>query len=87
MSHGSDLVDITAVDRNNPSFKKLFRTVYNPDFDFNCIIDPLFQFYSSALKEFISRSPDWLTTINSTEGGSIFGKKIIGMKFQEFLDR
>jgi hypothetical protein len=87
ISHGSDLVDITAVDRDNPSFKKLFRTVHNPDFDCNCIIDPLFQFYSSALKEFISRSPDWLTTINSTEGGSIFGKKITGMKFQEFLDR
>lgn len=87
ISHGSNLIDINAVDRNSPSFKKLFRTVYNPDFDCNCIIDPLFQFYSSALKEFIARSPDWLTTINSTEGGSIFGKKILGMKFQEFLDR
>ena len=87
ISHGSDLVDITAVDRKSPSFKKLFQTVHNPDFDCNCIIDPLFQFYSSALKEFISRSPDWLTTINATEGGSIFGKKITGMKFQDFLER
>lgn len=87
ISHGSDLVDISVVDRDSPRFKKLFHTIYNPDFDCNCIIDPLFQFYSSALKEFIARSPDWLTTINSTEGGSIFGKKILGMKFQEFLDR
>jgi len=86
ISHGSDLVDTSVVDRDSPSFKKLFQTLYNPDFDCNCIVDPLFQFYSSALKEFISRSPDWLTTINSTEGGSIFGKRIQGMKFQEFLN-
>jgi hypothetical protein len=38
-----------------------------------------------ALKEFISRSPDWLTTINATEGGSIFGEKIHSMKFKDFL--
>jgi len=86
ISHGSDLVDASAIDRDKPSFKKLFQTIHNPDFDCNCIVDPLFQFYSSALKEFISRSPEWLTTINATEGGSIFGKRITGMKFQEFLD-
>jgi len=87
ISHGSNLVDISVVDRDKPSFKKLFQTIYNPDFDCKCIIDPLFQFYSSALKEFIARSPEWLTTINATEGGSIFGKRINGMKFQEFLNR
>ena len=87
ISHGSDLVDISVVDRNSPRFKKLFQTLHNPDFDCKCIVDPLFQFYSSALKEFISRSPDWLTTINATEGGSIFGNRIKGMKFQEFLNQ
>jgi len=86
ISHGSNLVDISVVDRDKPSFKKLFQTIYNPDFDCKCIIDPLFQFYSSALKEFIARSPVWLTTINATEGGSIFGKRINGMKFREFLN-
>ena len=86
ISHGSDLVDTSVVNQNSPLFKKLFKTLHNPDFNCNCIVDPLFQFYSSALKEFISRSPEWLTTINATEGGSIFGNRIHGMKLQEFLD-
>ena len=38
-----------------------------------------------ALIEFIDRSPSWLTTINATEGGSIFGKRIESMKFGDFL--
>ena len=50
-------------------------------------MDPIYQFYSNALKEFISRSPKWLTTINATEGGSIFGERIISMKFSEFLEK
>ena len=32
-----------------------------------------------ALKEFITRSPKWVSTINATEGGSIFGPKIPDM--------
>ena len=73
------------VDRNSEVFQKLYNKIYNPDFDCNCILDPLFQFYSAALKEFISRSPEWLTTINATEGGSIFGDSVVCKKFKEFL--
>jgi len=72
---------------NSPSFNKLFKKVYNPDFDCTGIVDPLFQFYSSALIEFISRSPLWLKTINSTEGGVIFGDRITSMKFIDFLKK
>lgn len=75
------------VDRNSPSFNKLFKKVHNPDFNCNCILDPLFQFYSEALKEFIARSPEWVTTINATEGGSIFGKRITSMRFSDFLEK
>ena len=75
------------VDRDNPSFNKLFKKVHNPDFNCNCILDPLFQFYSEALKEFIVRSPEWVTTINATEGGSIFGERILSMKFSDFLEK
>lgn len=77
-----ELVDI---DKNSPSFNKLFKKVYNPEFDCTGIVDPLFQFYSSGLKEFISRSPSWLNTINATEGGVIFGDRITCMTFQSFL--
>lgn len=75
------------VDRSSPTFNKLFRKVHNPDFNCNCILDPLFQFYSEALKEFIARSPEWVTTINATEGGSIFGERIKSMRFRDFLEK
>jgi hypothetical protein len=32
------------------------------------------------------RSPDWVNTINATEGGSIFGERITCKNFKEFLD-
>lgn len=75
------------VDRDSPSFKKLYKKIHNPDFKCNCILDPLFQFYSEALKEFIARSPEWVTTINATEGGSIFGERIKSMRFRDFLEK
>jgi len=75
------------IDRNSPTFQKLFKQIHNPDFNCDCILDPLFQFYSEALKEFIARSPKWVTTINATEGGSIFGKRINSMKFKKFLEK
>jgi len=87
LSHGNNYEISKEIDQNSPVFEKLFKKIYNPDFNCICILDPLFQFYSLALKEFISRSPDWLTTINATEGGSIFGEKIHSIKFEEFLAR
>ena len=86
ISHGQNNEISKHLDQNSPSFKKLFPKIHNPDFDNNCILDPLFQFYSSALKEFISRSPNWIQTINSTEGGSIFGDRVKSMKFKNFLE-
>jgi len=86
--HHNNKAEISeGVDRNSNAFQKLYRKVYNPDFDCNCILDPLFQFYSEALKEFIARSPEWVTTINATEGGSIFGERIKSMKFGNFLEK
>ncbi len=85
LSHGNNLEISKNLDRNNPTFNKLFKKILNPDFNSYCILDPLFQFYSEALKEFISRSPSWVTTINATEGGSIFGERVRPMKFGTFL--
>ena len=85
ISHGNNYEFSKNFDRNSSTFKKLFKKIYNPDFNSNCILDPLFQFYSAALKEFIIRSPEWLTTINATEGGSIFGERVMSMKFKDFL--
>jgi hypothetical protein len=85
ISHGYGLSNVK-IDMNSPSFKELFPKIYNPEFDCYCILDPIFIYYSGALKEFISRSPSWLTTINATEGGSIFGERIKCMSFSDFID-
>ena len=74
------------LDKNSIEFEKLFPKIYNPDFDCYAQLDPVFLYYSSALKEFIIRSPEWLTTINATEGGCIFGERIKSQKFKEFLN-
>ena len=87
ISHNNPEEISDGVDRNSQTFQKLFKKIYNPDFECNCILDPLFQFYSEALKEFIVRSPEWVTTINATEGGSIFGERIKSMKFKNFLEK
>ena len=75
------------IDRNSKAFKKAYPTVYNPDFKTYCKQDPLFVYYSNALKEFIPKAPDWVKTINATEGGAIFGKGIQCMKFRNFLKK
>ena len=84
ISHGRSKLTID-VDKESPAFQKLVPKIDNPEFDCTCILDPIFQFYSSALKEFISRSPSWVTTINATEGGSIFGERIICLTLGNFL--
>ena len=84
VSHGHEY-ETPKIQRNDKVSKKLFPRIYNPDFDSYCILDPIFQYYSNGLKEFIKRSPDWLTTINATEGGSIFGDRVKSLRFSTFL--
>ncbi len=68
ISHGNVFDDLN-IDKTSDTFQKLFPKIHNPDFNTYCILDPIFQYYSSALKEFILRSPRAVTTINATEGG------------------
>ena len=83
-SHGNAF-DKIELDEESPLFEKLFPTITNPFFNCNCILDPIFQYYRNAFLEFIERSPEWVTTINATEGGSIFGNRITCIRFEEFL--
>tara|TARA_Y100000590_G_scaffold303144_1_gene341771 strand:+ start:705 stop:1679 length:975 start_codon:yes stop_codon:yes gene_type:complete len=76
-----------SIDRNTKLFKKLFPKLFNPDLKSYFILDPIFQLYRSALLEFIERSPDWVSTYNATEGGSIFGKRVYNIKLNDFLCR
>ena len=74
------------IDKESLMAQKLFPKIYNPDFNCNCILDPIFQYYRNAFIEFISRSPSWVNTINATEGGCIFGDKIKCLTLAEFLN-
>ena len=74
------------IDKNSELFKKAYPTIYNPEFDCHCLQDPVFQYYSNALKEFIPLAPKWVKTINATEGGAIFGKGIECVSFRNFLE-
>jgi len=85
ITHGRENLDLE-VDKSDPNIKKLFPKIYNPDFDCQCILDPTFQYYRNALIEFISRSPSWVSTVNATEGGSIFGDRIKSMTLGKFLE-
>lgn len=84
--HGVENLSVK-LDKNSPSFKRMFPKIYNPQLKKYCILDPIFQYYRTALIEFISRSPQWLTTINATEGGSIFGNRITCGTLREFLEQ
>jgi len=86
MKHGLVGKEID-VDKDSPEFQRLFPKMYNPELKKNFILDPLFQFYRKGLIEFIQRSPTYLSTINATEGGSIFGDRILSMPFKQFLKR
>ena len=74
------------MEKTDPVFNKLFEKGHNPGFNCDFILDPMFRLYSMCLKEFIVRSPDWVNTINATEGGSIFGDRITCKNFKQFLD-
>ena len=78
--------NVEFITKDDPKFNSYFKKIHNPDFNCESIVDPLYQFYRMALLEFIDRSPSSVTTINATEGGSIFGKRIKPMKFKSFLD-
>ena len=84
ISHGYECTS-KKIKSDEKNKQKFIKKLYNPDFDCNCLQDPIYQFYSESFKEFISRSPSWVNTINCTEGGAIFGKRIKSLKFVEFL--
>ena len=84
ITHGNTSKSI-GIKKDDETYKKFFPTVHNTDLDCDCVLDPIFNYYRTALIEFIQRSPSEIQTINCTEGGSIFGQRIKSMKFYDFL--
>ena len=64
-----------------------YRKVFNKDLRTETLLDPVFDFYREAFLDLIARAPKWTSTINSTEGGSLFGNGIENMKFIDFLNK
>lgn len=64
-----------------------YREIYNPYFKCKAIADPIFFHYAEAFKEMARETPEWVTTINATEGGILFGEPYIHcMKFADYLE-
>lgn len=69
--------------------ERAYPLIFNPEF--NCYVrqDPMFQYYSNALKEFVNMAlqKKGIKTINATEGGALFGPGFECMKFRDFLTK
>ena len=71
---------------NSSEFRKAYPKIHNPIYNVTCIQDPIFQYYSNALKEFIVKASKYVKTINATEGGTIFGDGIECTTLKEFIE-
>jgi hypothetical protein len=75
------------VDQKSEAFKKAYPIVYNSQYNCEVQQDPIFQYYSNALKEFIKRVSEKVKTINATEGGAIFGDGINCDSLENFIKK
>ena len=73
-------------DNDKSKVGKFYRKVFNKDIGTESLLDPVFDFYRAAFLDLVVRVPKWVKTINATEGGSLFGKRIKNMKFVNFLN-
>lgn len=62
------------------------KILFNKDFNCDVLIDPIYDYYREGFCNLVIHTPKWVRTINSTEGGSLFGQRIECMKFSEFLN-
>jgi hypothetical protein len=65
--------------------KNAHRIIYNKDFDCDVLLDPIYDYYREGFCNLVTHTPEWVRTINATEGGSLFGERIETIKFSEFL--
>jgi hypothetical protein len=73
-------------DNDKSKVGKFYRKVFNKDLGTESLLDPVFNFYRAAFLDLVVRTPRWTKTVNATEGGSLFGKRIKNMKFVNFLN-
>ena len=64
----------------------LYWPIYHPIFKTNAIVDHVFESYCASLKSAVLRTWPWCETVNCTEGGTLFGKRIKCMKFVDWIE-
>lgn len=75
------------MDQNSQAFKKAYPIIHNSKYNCDIQQDPIFQYYSNALKEFIRKVSHKVTTVNATEGGAIFGDGIDCDSLKNFIQK
>ena len=73
-------------DNDKSKVSKRYRKIFNEALETESLLDPVFDFYREAFLDLIVRTPRLTKTINATEGGSLFGKRIKNMRFVNFLN-
>ena len=72
---------------NSMFMSQAYQTIHNPDYNVDAIVDPVFAHYREAFRDLAASTPSWVSTVNCTEGGSLFGERIKCTTFQEFLEK
>ena len=67
--------------------EKRYKKIHNSELNCDVLLDPVFDYYREAFLDLVKRTPSWTKTINSTEGGSLFGPGIENIPFSEFLSK
>lgn len=68
------------------SARRLYKKVFNPYYECQVLLDPVFDYYREAFCDLVTRTPKWVRTINATEGGSLFGERIEQTTLESFLN-
>lgn len=75
-----------ATGRPISEFASSVRTLHNPDYDCDCLVDSIFDHYGYSFRQLVDEAPLWVDTHNCTEGGQLcYPARIKCRQFAEFL--
>lgn len=65
--------------------QQYYEQFYHPVFKTKVLMCPVFKAYRQYFYELLDMTPPQLTTVNCTEGGSLYHRRLKYMKFKDFL--
>jgi hypothetical protein len=81
--HYNEFIKISNGEHNKA--KKYYKTISNPYTKSKILVDSIFDYYREAFCNLVTLTPIWVRTINATQGGSLFGKRIELETLEKFL--